>query len=81
MNEEANLYMALMTNHHPAVNYMFNIGNRVYIGGKIKKISMPNHYDYRQYRLAPNEVKKKFKEKGWDKIVAFQTRNPLHRAY
>ena len=60
---------------------MFNVGNRVYLGGKIKKIAFPNHYDYRQYRLAPNEVKRKFKEKGWDKIVAFQTRNPLHRAH
>tara|TARA_B100001121_G_scaffold304559_1_gene320303 strand:+ start:1807 stop:3438 length:1632 start_codon:yes stop_codon:yes gene_type:complete len=66
---------------HPAVNYMFNTGNKVYIGGKIQKISMPNHYDYRQYRLCPDEVKIKFKDKGWDKIVAFQTRNPLHRAH
>ena len=42
---------------------------------------MPNHYDYRQYRLRPNEAKSKFKDKGWDKVVAFQTRNPLHRAH
>ena len=60
---------------------MFNIGHRVYIGGEIKKISMPNHYDYRQYRLTPDEVKMKFKEKSWDRVVAFQTRNPLHRAH
>ena len=79
--EEAKLVYGTNDQHHPAVNYMFNTGNRVYMGGKIKKIAMPNHYDYRQYRLTPNEVKMKFREKGWDKIVAFQTRNPLHRAH
>ena len=46
---------------HPAVNYMFNTGNKVYIGGKIQKISMPNHYDYRQYEIRPDEVKIKLK--------------------
>jgi len=79
--EEAKLVYGTNDQHHPAVNYMFNIGHKVYIGGKIKKISMPNHYDYRQYRLTPNEVKMKFKEKSWDTVVAFQTRNPLHRAH
>ena len=42
---------------------------------------MPNHYDYRELRLNPSAVKMKFKDKGWEKIVAFQTRNPLHRAH
>ena len=42
---------------------------------------MPNHYDYRELRLNPSNVKKQFKELGWDIIVAFQTRNPLHRAH
>ena len=79
--EEAKLVYGTNDQHHPAVNYMFNIGHRVYIGGEIKKISMPNHYDYRQYRLSPSDVKMKFKEKSWKKVVAFQTRNPLHRAH
>ena len=42
---------------HPAVNYMFNIGHKVYIGGKIEKISTPNHYDYNKYRISPNEAR------------------------
>ena len=79
--EEAKLVYGTNDQYHPAVNYMLNIGNRVYIGGEIKKIAMPNHYDYRQYRLAPSDVKMKFKEKNWKKVVAFQTRNPLHRAH
>ena len=81
LNREAEL--VYMTNDltHPALNYMFNIGNKVYIGGKVEKISMPNHYDYRKYRIPPNKVKNEFINRGWDKIIAFQTRNPLHRAH
>ncbi len=81
LHRESELVYGTLDQAHPAVNYMFNTGNKVYMGGKIQKISMPNHYDYRQYRLRPNEAKIKFKDKGWDKIVAFQTRNPLHRAH
>ncbi len=66
---------------HPAVNYLYNQGNKIYVGGKIKKISMPNHYDYKHYRLTPNDTKQKFKKLGWNRIIAFQTRNPLHRAH
>ena len=42
---------------------------------------MPHHYDYKSLRHSPTELREIFKEKGWDKIVAFQTRNPLHRAH
>tara|TARA_B100001173_G_scaffold267159_1_gene243005 strand:+ start:60 stop:1694 length:1635 start_codon:yes stop_codon:yes gene_type:complete len=79
--KEAELVYGTINQSHPAVNYMFNIGHKIYVGGKIEKISMPKHYDYRQYRLRPDEVKMKFKERNWSKVVAFQTRNPLHRAH
>ncbi len=80
-NEEAELVYGTKDILHPAINYLYNLGNEVYIGGKIEKIAMPNHYDYRKYRLTPNEVKFKFKKMNWNRIVAFQTRNPLHRAH
>ena len=80
-NREAELVYGTSDISHPAVNYIFNIGHEVYIGGKLEKINMPNHYDYRQYRITPEEAKIQFKKRGWDKIVAFQTRNPLHRAH
>ena len=79
--EEANFVYGTKDKSHPAVNYLFHMSNKVYLGGKVEKISMPIHYDYRKYRLNPSEVKTKFIENGWDKIVAFQTRNPLHRAH
>jgi len=66
---------------HPAVNYLLNIGNKVYVGGSLKGISLPHHYDYQNDRHTPEELQTLFSENGWDKIVAFQTRNPLHRAH
>ncbi len=81
LEKEAKLAYGTADRIHPAVNYLFNQGNRVYIGGEIKKLRMPNHYDYKRYRLDPNAAKLMFKEKGWEKIVAFQTRNPLHKAH
>ena len=66
---------------HPAVNYLLNIGNKVYVGGSLEGISLPHHYDYQDDRHTPEELYSLFSEKGWDKIVAFQTRNPLHRAH
>ena len=66
---------------HPSVNYLFNMSGSYYIGGKIIKVSMPRHYDYQKNRHTPKELKEIFKIKKWDKIIAFQTRNPLHRAH
>ena len=80
-NREAKLVYGTNDTSHPAVYYIFNKGHEVYVGGKIENISKPNHYDYRDYRISPAEVKSKFQEKGWNKVVAFQTRNPLHRAH
>ena len=68
-------------NTHPGVDYLLNHSNPIYVGGKIRAISKPNHYDYREIRHDPKLLKKKFKELGWSNIVAFQTRNPLHKAH
>ena len=81
LQKEAELTYGTSDRIHPAVNYLFNQGKNVYIGGKIKKLRMPIHYDYKHYRLTPNAAKLKFKDLGWTKIIAFQTRNPLHRAH
>ena len=66
---------------HPAVNYLYNHSKPVYLGGTLEGIALPNHYDYKENRHTPEELKAIFREKGWEKIVAFQTRNPLHRAH
>ena len=66
---------------HPAVNYLHNIAGPVYLGGAITGLQQPIHYDYRARRDTPNELRAYFRKMGWRRIVAFQTRNPLHRAH
>ncbi len=66
---------------HPAVNYLHNVAGPVYIGGKVTGIQAPTHYDYRARRDTPNELRAQFRKLGWRRVVAFQTRNPLHRAH
>jgi sulfate adenylyltransferase len=66
---------------HPAVNYLHNQAGRVYLGGPIIGIQQPVHYDFKARRDTPNELRAFFRKMGWRKIVAFQTRNPLHRAH
>ena len=66
---------------HPAVNYLHNIAGPVYLGGAITGIQQPIHYDFRGRRDTPNELRAYFRKLGWRRVVAFQTRNPLHRAH
>ncbi|MDH5797313.1 MAG: winged helix-turn-helix transcriptional regulator, partial [Paracoccaceae bacterium] len=66
---------------HPAVNYLHNNTGTVYLGGPVTGIQQPVHYDFRARRDTPNELRAYFRKLGWRKVVAFQTRNPLHRAH
>ncbi len=66
---------------HPAVHYLNNIANPVYVGGKLTGVEAPTHYDFKHLRESPAEVRARFKKLGWRKVVAFQTRNPMHRAH
>jgi len=66
---------------HPAVNYLHNVAGPVYLGGPVIGIQQPVHYDFKGRRDTPNELRAYFRKLGWNKVVAFQTRNPLHRAH
>ena len=66
---------------HPGVNYLFNVGNKNYVSGSLEKISLPRHYDFLNLRHYPKDLKSLFKARSWDKIIAFQTRNPMHKAH
>lgn len=66
---------------HPSVYYLHHKAGAVYLGGAIEAVELPQHYDYRQHRHTPAELKALFKKLGWHKVVAFQTRNPMHRAH
>ncbi len=66
---------------HPGVDYLLNRGNPWYVGGKIEGLQAPSHYDFRGLRLTPAELRTELARLGWRKVVAFQTRNPMHRAH
>ena len=66
---------------HPAVNYLHHTAGPVYLGGPITGIQPPVHYDFKARRDTPNELRAYFRKLGWRRVVAFQTRNPLHRAH
>lgn len=66
---------------HPGVNYLKHKAGSVYVGGSVIGVNKPTFYDFKALRDTPNELRKKFNELGWSRIVAFQTRNPLHRAH
>ena len=66
---------------HPGVDYLLNKGNPWYVGGRLEGVQAPSHYDFRTLRLTPAELRAEFARLGWRRVVAFQTRNPMHRAH
>ncbi len=64
---------------HPGVAYLFNRSGEYYIGGRLEVVSLPLHFDFKKLRLSPEEVRKVYARLGWQRVVGFQTRNPLHR--
>jgi sulfate adenylyltransferase len=66
---------------HPAVKYLNEDVHEFYVGGKIEAIDRLEHYDYVGLRYTPAELRLHFDKLGWSKVVAFQTRNPMHRAH
>ncbi|KAF3917259.1 hypothetical protein AA313_de0202514 [Arthrobotrys entomopaga] len=66
---------------HPAIKYLYKTAKEFYVGGKLEAINRLNHYDYVALRYTPAELRAHFEKLGWSRIVAFQTRNPMHRAH
>ncbi len=66
---------------HPGAVYAMQKANPIYVSGKIEGLQLPSHYDYHSLRLTPAETRAEFARLGWRRVVAFQTRNPMHRAH
>jgi sulfate adenylyltransferase len=66
---------------HPGVHYLFNQSGDVYLGGKLLGLALPDYYDFPHLRHTPQQLRHWFKQQGWQRIVGFQTRNPMHRAH
>jgi sulfate adenylyltransferase len=79
--QEAEQVYLTTDENHPGVAAIFEEGNRC-IAGPIEVDALPDHEDafMRRYQTAA-ETKQEFADRGWKRIVAFQTRNPIHRAH
>ena len=66
---------------HPGVYYLQHVAHSVYLGGKLRGVEPPTHYDFKLLRDSPVELRGRFRKLGWRKVVAFQTRNPMHHAH
>lgn len=66
---------------HPGVNYVLNYAGSVYVGGSLKQINLPKHYDFNHLRASPSAIKQYMRDNKITKLVGFQTRNPMHRAH
>ncbi|MCG8504250.1 MAG: bifunctional sulfate adenylyltransferase/adenylylsulfate kinase [Sphingomonadales bacterium] len=66
---------------HPGVHYLLHEAGPVYLGGRLKGVEPPTHYDFKHLRHSPAQVRQLFQQWGWRRVVAFQTRNPMHRAH
>jgi sulfate adenylyltransferase len=66
---------------HPAVKYLHHTAGEYYVGGKVEAVNRLQHYDFLDLRYTPAEMRLHFDKLGWSRVVAFQTRNPMHRAH
>jgi len=66
---------------HPGVDHLLNRTHPIYLGGPLQGIARPTEYDFKPLRDEPQDLRRKFERWGWTRIVAFQTRNPMHRAH
>lgn len=64
---------------HPGVQQLYKKSGNFYIGGSLEVLSLPLHFDFKQLRLTPLEVRNIYKRMGWKRIVGFQTAQPVHR--
>ena len=79
--KEAKAVYGTTDDTHPGVRYLFNQMHDTYIGGSLEYINIPERHDFKSLRYTPTELKAYFAEQGWNEVVAFQTRNPMHRVH
>ncbi len=80
LRHEALETLGTMDTSHPGAAYLNFLSGR-YLGGKIRSIRWRDTETFPDYRLDPRETRVLFRAKGWNTVVAFQTRNPIHRAH
>jgi sulfate adenylyltransferase len=78
---EAKAVFGSTNREHPGVSYTIERSHPYYAAGRLEGLQLPSHYDFRSLRHTPERLRDEFARLGWRRIVAFQTRNPMHRAH
>ena len=78
--QEAGLVLGTTNVRHPLIAEMTSWG-KAYISGPLKVLNLPKHYDFLELRRTPAEVRSTVQALDHTNVVAFQTRNPIHRAH
>jgi len=81
IEKEAEKIFGVCDDNHPYIKIMLQSKGHYYIGGKVESVNPIIHFDFSDIRLTPFETKKYIKENNWKKVLAFQTRNPMHRSH
>ena len=66
---------------HPGVEYLLETTQKLYVGGKILGLQLPESYVFSGYRRTPQQQRKQFQKKGWRKVIAYQTSKIIHRLH
>jgi len=77
---EAEAVFRTLDDAHPGVAALGQAGEWV-LGGSVRPFRLPDHTDFLERRLTPRQTREAFAERGWRRVVGFQTRNPVHRAH
>jgi sulfate adenylyltransferase len=78
---EAELVYGTTDTHHAGVKFLLDQVAPVYLGGKVEGLQLPHYHDFQYLRHTPAQMRRHFQRLGWRKVIAFQTRNPMHRAH
>jgi sulfate adenylyltransferase len=78
---EAAAVYGTTSKEHPGVRHLLERTEPVYVGGRVRGLELPRHHDFRNLRHTPEQLRSLLRDRGCRKVVAFQTRNPMHRAH
>ncbi len=80
LSEVAHKAFGTLDRRHPLVAEMHRWGN-LHLSGRLQVLQLPKHYDFQELRLTPAQTRARLEAFGYANVVAFQTRNPLHRVH
>jgi sulfate adenylyltransferase len=79
LTAEVQALLGTADERHPGAHDLLRNRHPVCLGGRVRGTALPTHYDFPVLRQTPAEVRASFARRGWRRVAAFLTRNPLHR--